>query len=325
MKTSRLLTSIAASALLLAGCSSSTPSSGPSSTTGSSGKKLNVVVAFYPLQYVAESILGDQATVTSLVAPGTEPHDVELGPKQIAALGAADLVIYQKGFQSQVDKAIEQEKPRNVIDTTSLVTMLKADEGEHHHGETEGGKTEGEEHENHPENGLDPHVWLDPSNMSSITKSVGEKLVSLEGVDQAAIKSSTDEAVKKLDGLDADYKASLATCKRRDIIVSHQAFGYMAKRYNLNQIGISGLSPDAEPSPARIAEVHEEARAHGITTVFYETLASPTVAKSIAGDLGLKVDVLDPVEGVTPDSRGKNYVEIMQSNLTALKTANECV
>jgi zinc transport system substrate-binding protein len=128
----------------------------------------------------------------------------------------------------------------------------------------------------------------------------------------------------ELKTLDASYAAGLKTCDRREFITSHAAFGYLAEQYTLIQIGISGLAPDAEPSPARIAAVQEEAKAHGVTTIFYETLVSPAVATSIAGDLGLSTDVLDPIEAVTAESRGDNYIAVMQSNLVALEKANGC-
>jgi zinc transport system substrate-binding protein len=116
----------------------------------------------------------------------------------------------------------------------------------------------------------------------------------------------------------------LAHCVRTEFITTHAAFGYLAERYHLTQIGISGLSPDSEPSPARIAEVQRIARNHGLTTIFSETLVSPAVAQAVAGDLGLRTDVLDPVEGITNESRGQDYLSVMSANLAALRRAGEC-
>jgi zinc transport system substrate-binding protein len=129
---------------------------------------------------------------------------------------------------------------------------------------------------------------------------------------------------RDLTALGDEYRAALGNCVRTEFITTHAAFGYLAKRYGLTQTGISGLSPDAEPSPARIAAVQAEARGHGVTTIFYETLVSPDVATSIAEDIGLRTDVLDPVEGITPESRGTDYLAVMRSNLTALTAANGC-
>lgn len=318
MKLKAFLAMTAATGLLLAGCSTTSPGTGTSPT-----KKLDVVVAFYPLQFASETVAGERATVTNLTTPGAEPHDLELTPKQIAALSSADLVVYLKGFQAQVDAAVEQQKPKNVIEITSVVEMKKltADaDHDHDHGATASPGT----HDDHDHGGVDPHVWLDPSNMTKIAAAIEAKLAEIDSAGKDTYQANLAKATTQLTTLDNDFKTGLASCKIKEIITTHEAFGYLTTRYQLTQIGISGLSPDAEPSPARIAEVQSLAKKHGVTTIFYETLISPTVAKSIAGDLGLKTDVLDPIEGITKDSRGTNYVEVMQSNLKALKTANGC-
>lgn len=332
MKIARTIAAAAATTLFIAGCSASGAPAGGDASPGTSASttqagtpKLNVVVAFYPLQYVSEQIAGDTATVTSLTAPGTEAHDLELTPQQIASLSKADLVIYQKGFQAQVDAAVEQEKPKNLLDVASVVELKKLEEHHDHAGEHghDHGDKHGHDH-GHDHGGVDPHVWLDPLNMVKIAETVGQKLATAQGADKTAVEAATKAVIGKLTALDEEYKTGLASCERHDIIVSHEAFGYLTSRYKLHQIGISGLSPDAEPSPARIAEVHKQAKKYNVTTIFYETLTSPEVAKSIAGDLGLTTDVLDPLEGLTKESRGKDYIEVMKSNLTALKKANGC-
>lgn len=329
MKIARTMAAAAASALILAGCSATGDQSGSPSQAASqnAAAKLNVVVSFYPLQFAAEAVGGESVAVSNLTTPGTEAHDLELGPQQIAEISKADLVIYQKGFQAKVDAAIEQEKPQNVIDISTVVELKKLEKHEDHDHEK---KEDGHDHDkkkdehDHDHGGVDPHHWLDPTNMVKVTEEIGKKMSTLKGADKAAVEAATKEAVTKLTALDEEFKTGLANCKRKDIIVSHEAFGYLAARYNLHQIGISGLSPDSEPSPARIAEVQSLAKKHNVTTIFYETLTSPAVAKSIAGDLGLKTDVLDPLEGLTKDSRGSNYIDVMKANLAALKTANEC-
>ena len=124
--------------------------------------------------------------------------------------------------------------------------------------------------------------------------------------------------------LDRSFRTGLRNCVRTEFITTHAAFGYLAERYHLTQIGISGLNPDSEPSPARIADVQRIAREYRLTTIFSETLVSPALAQAIAGDLGLRTDVLDPIEGVTTESRGNDYLSIMSSNLTALRKAGGC-
>jgi zinc transport system substrate-binding protein len=300
-----------ASLLLTAACGTPSETSADSSEPG----RLDIVVAFYPFQFIAERLAGPYGAVHSLTEPGAEPHDVELTARQVADVAGADLVIYQKSFQPAVDAAVEQQGGDHVLDTATVVPLQPLDEGHDH--------TEGEE-DGHDHGDLDPHVWLDPGNVASIAGAVAARLAEIDPTHGTEFEDNLGSLTAELTGLDREFAGGLQTCVRREFITSHAAFGYLARRYRLEQIAISGLSPEAEPSPARIAEVQDEAREHQITTIFYETLVSPAVASSIAGDLGLRTDVLDPIEGITDQSRGSDYVAVMRSNLAALRKANEC-
>ncbi|MFC7625301.1 metal ABC transporter substrate-binding protein [Microlunatus sp. GCM10028923] len=279
-----------------------------------------MITSIYPFQFVAERVAGPHAKVENLTQPGAEPHDLELTPQQVASLAKADLVVYEKSLQPAVDAGVKQNAGDNVLETTTVVPLQPMAAEEHDH---EGESTEEGEDE-HDHEGLDPHVWLDPNNMVTIAKALAERLAAIDPDHAADYTANADALAKELTGLDQEYATGLKQCERTEFITSHAAFGYLAKRYGLTQLGISGISPDAEPSPARIAEIHEEATEHKITTIFYETLVSPAVAESIAADLKLKTDVLDPIEGITQESRGTDYLEIMRANLTALKSANSC-
>jgi zinc transport system substrate-binding protein len=307
---------LASSALLLtAGCGGG--AAGTGAADGQPGQ-LDVVAAFYPFQFVAERVAGPHATVTSLTTPGAEPHDLELTPRQVASVSTADLVVYERSFQAAVDEAVEQSGNEHVLDTATVVPLQPLAAAEHEH--------EGEEHaeDEHEHGGLDPHVWLDPTQMATITGAVRDRLSTLDPEHAADYQANAAALEAELGTLDRDFRTGLASCEREEFITTHTAFGYLAKRYGLSQIGITGLSPDAEPSPARIAEVQHEATEHGVTTIFYETLISPAIAEAIAGDLGLATDVLDPVEGITDASRGQDYVAVMRANLTALQKAGGC-
>ncbi|HEY5787740.1 MAG TPA: metal ABC transporter substrate-binding protein [Microlunatus sp.] len=290
--------------------------------------QLKIVTAFYPLQFVAERVAGHHGAVSSLTQPGAEPHDVELTPRQVASVSDADAVVYIKGFQPAVDEAIAQSGNDHVLDTTGVVPLqTEAEERAHDHADdSPTSEHDADEHaeEGHDHGGLDPHVWLNPLNMVTTTDAVVAQLSEIDPDHAADYRANGTALEKELKELDGAYAAGLKTCDRREFITSHAAFGYLAEQYGLTQIGISGLTPDAEPSPARIAAVQREAKSHGVTTIFYEILVSPAVATSIAGDLGLTTDVLDPIEAVTAESRGDNYIAVMQSNLTALEKANGC-
>ena len=285
--------------------------------------QLKVVTAFYPLQFVAERVAGQHGAVSSLTQPGAEPHDIELTPRQVASVSDADAVVYIKGFQPAVDEAVAQSGNQHVLDTTGVVPLQTVAE-KHAHDHADDSPAGEQAEEGHDHGGLDPHVWLNPLNMVTITDAVVAQLSGIDPDHAADYRANGSALQTELKELDGAYAAGLKTCDRREFITSHAAFGYLSEQYALTQIGISGLTPDAEPSPARIAAVQEEAKAHGVTTIFYETLVSPAVAKSIAGDLGLTTDVLDPIEAVTSESRGDNYIAVMQSNLVALEKANGC-
>lgn len=302
----RLSALLVSLALVLAGCAA-TPPSAP-------GDRLRVVASFYPLQFVAERVGGDRVTVGSLTQPGVDPHDVELTPGQVASISKADLVFYQKGLQAAVDAVVESERPVHVVEATAIVPLHAHEKADREQGQTD----------DHGHAGADPHTWLDPTTMSAYATAIADALSQLDPAHAADFRQRADALSAELADLDGAFTKGLATCRLRTFVTAHAAFGYLAERYGLEQVSIAGLSPDAEPSPARVAEVQQIARRTGVTTIFYETLTSPAVAKSIAGDLGLRTDVLDPVEGISQQSRGQDYIAVMNSNLAALRTANGC-
>jgi len=305
------LTAIAVAAgLALAGCGSDDPEA-------ASGDTPTVLASFYPLAFVAERIAGPDATVENLTQPGVEPHDMELTGQQVGSIADAGLVLYLHGFQPAVDEAVEQNAADRALDVAETVELLPETEEEHEPGEES-------DDDEHGDLAGDPHVWLDPTNMVAIAGAVADRLAELAPESAAAFQERADDLVGELDALDQDYEAALASCERHTIVTSHVAFGYLADRYGLEQVGISGISPDAEPSPARVAEVRQVVEDEGVTTIFYETLVSPEVAETIADDLGIATAVLDPIEGLADQTEGQDYLTLMHANLDALRKANGC-
>jgi zinc transport system substrate-binding protein len=291
---------------------------GPASTasTGGRGEQLTIVTAFYPLQFIAERVAGAHAAVSNLTQPGAEPHDVELTPRQVASLTTASLVLYEKGFQPAVDEAVLQSENPQVIDTATIVPLrpltVSADD------------LDREPWTANDHAGLDPHVWLDPTSLTRMSRVLQNRLSTIDPDHADDFARNAATLNKELRGLDRSFRRGLSHCVRPEFITTHAAFGYLARRYHLTQIPITGLNPDTEPSPARIAEVQRLAKDHGLTTIFSETLVSPAVAQAIAGDLGLVTDVLDPIEGITNQSRGHDYLSVMAANLAALRKAGGC-
>ncbi|MCG7525704.1 metal ABC transporter substrate-binding protein [Streptomyces sp. OfavH-34-F] len=287
------------------------------------GGRLDVVASFYPMQFLAERIGGEHVEVTSLTKPGVEPHDLELTYRQTGRLADADLILYLKGIQPAVDEAVKLSEAPNTLDAATLTTLEDhgTEVGGHDHGEDEPGHDEhAHEHEGDGA-GADPHIWLDPVRYAEVAKGVGKNLEKTDPAHAADYRKNTDALVGELGALDTAYRTGLKNTETRTFITTHSAFGYLAERYGLTQEGIAGIDPEAEPSPARISDLHSIAEKEKVTTVFFETLASDKTAKTVARDTGLRTDVLDPLEGITDASKGDDYIEVMKSNLAALRTA----
>jgi len=299
------------STLLLAGC-------GALADDGD-GSDLQVVAAFYPLHYVAERVAGEHATVENLTLAGTEPHDLELTVRETADLGSADLVVFQGGFQPAVDAAAEGRNGTTLLDAAEVVSLQPVEEHDH---EDEHAEEHAEEDE-HDHGDLDPHFWLDPLRLAEFATAVADRLAELDPDHASAYELNADQLRADLEDLDAAYAEGLAECSRDVVVVNHDAFGYLAK-YGLHFEPIVGLSPDAEPTPADLARLQELVREEGLTTVFAETLVDERAVASFAADLDLRVDVLDPVEGLTDETSGEDYLSLMDANLSRLQEANDC-
>jgi zinc transport system substrate-binding protein len=254
-----------------------------------SGGERRVAASFYPLAFAAEELGGEGVDVVNLTPPGTEPHDLEPTPSDVREIKSADLVLLLgNGFQPQLeDAAGDGDEVVDLLETPGL-----------------------ERFEND-----DPHVWLDPARYELIARRIADEL-----------GAPSEEFVARLNALDGDFRRGLADCARDDIVTSHDAFGYLAERYGLNQIPITGLSPEAEPSPQDLSRVVDQVRSTRATTVFSETLVSPRIAEAVASETGARTAVLNPIEGLEPSEAksGEDYFSLMRSNLAALRDALGC-
>jgi zinc transport system substrate-binding protein len=286
----------------------------PTAEPSPSAEPLKVVAAFYPLQYAAEQVGGAAVEVTNLTPPGAEPHDLELTPQDVVAIGEADLVLYIPGFQPALDEAIAQEAADRSLDvTTELDDLLKGHDHDH----------SDEGHDHGDETGIDPHVWLNPINMGLIGGQIAERLAEIAPESNESFVSGSDALMSAMELLDTEWALGTAECANRLLVVSHEAFGYLAAQYNFEQVGISGLSPDAEPSPAKVAEVIDIVKSDGVTTIYFETLVDPKIAEVVAAETGAQTATLDPLEGLTDGASG-DYVSIMQANLASVQAGNGC-
>ena len=279
-----------------------------SSTANPDGNGVAVVASFYPLAEAAREAGGDLVSVTNLTAPGVEPHDLELTPDQVESIATADLVLYLGGgFQPGVEDAVGQTDGAVLDVLAGIDTVTPADGSE-------------------PGLAIDPHVWLDPERYARIVDEVRAALADIDPTHEDAFAADASRFEDQLHTLDEEFRAGLADCERTTIVTNHAAFGYLADAYGLTQVGISGLDPEAEPDPRRLAEVRDLVRSLGITTIFTEDLVSPKVAETLAQEAGVRTAVLHTVEGLTDAeaAAGADYISEMHENLVTLREALAC-
>jgi zinc transport system substrate-binding protein len=295
-------------ALLLAACGSG-PTSGAGARAGRADGRMAVAVSFYPLEFVARRVGGENVDVRSLTKPGAEPHDLELTPRDVAALSRSDLVVYVRGFQPAVDQAVAANGPRGVLDVAPAARL-------------DLGYTPLAEGRAVPS--VDPHFWLDPTRLASVATVLATRLERVDPARAPFYRINLAALTRDLTALDGLLRTGLASCAGTELVTSHNAFGYLARRYGLRQVGISGLSPDEEPDPGQLARAAAFVQEHHVATIYYETLMSPAVARTVAAETGARADVLDPLEGLGESSAGADYLEVMRSNLATLRKGQPC-
>jgi zinc transport system substrate-binding protein len=266
--------------------------------SGEAGSDRPVVVgAVYPLAFAAEAVAGEAANVKPLTPAGQEPHDIELTSDQIVDVSGADVLLYiGDGFQPALEDVVS-EVDGETIDALEEVDVLRSGEQ------------------------IDPHVWLDPHRLSRIAGVVAARLSELDPENRDTYDENAQNLVAELENLDSDFSEGLADCETHELVTAHEAFGYLADRYDLNQIGIAGVDPEAEPSPQRLVEVADFVRDNDVEAIFFEELVSPDVAETIADETGARTASLDPLE--SPPSEG-DYMTAMRANLATLQDALGC-
>jgi len=296
-----LLTATTVLALILASCSSNDDANSSGSMT--------VVTAFYPIQEAASRVGGESMEVFNLTPPGAEPHDLELTPDGVARIQSADVVLYLGGgFQPALEDALSGAEGETVDLLAGLDTLPPPP------GETEKGLS------------VDPHAWLAPTLYAEMVSEVAEALVEADPDSTSTFRANAKAFEADIEQVDLRYREGLAHCQRHTIVTSHEAFGYLASAYGLTQEPITGLSPEAEPGPARLAELKELVKREGITTIFTEELVSPKVAQTLAEEAGVHTEVLSTLEGLTPEEKaaGADYISLMLDNLATLENALDC-
>lgn len=261
------------------------------------GDRVTVVAAFYPVAEAASAVGGPRVTVTNLTPPGAEPHDFELATDDLDRIEDADLLVYLgEGFQPAVEDVADRA-PRS-LDALDAAGV----------------------------SGGDPHVWLDPTKLAAIASAIADSLAEVDPDGAEAYRANATTYVGRLHDLDRTFRKGLDSCARRIVVTGHEAFGHLAARYHLEQVGVAGVSPEDEPDPARLAELADLVEREGVTTIFTETLLPADIAETLAREVGVEIAVLDPIEGLSDDrlAGGATYTSVMAENLAALRAALGC-
>ena len=311
----------ALAALLTAGTVLAACSSGSSDERG-----VEITTSIYPLEYVAEQVGGDRVSVTSITPPGSDDHSLELSPRQVTDLEKVDLVITLYGYQPAMDAALDAAAPSHVIDAADHVELLDwgiADHDDHEdHQDHEDHDDHEEEHAGHSHAGIDPHFWLDPMRMAGLAQPVADTLSKIDPDGAADYQANADALVSRMEELDRDYAETLSQCESTTFIVSHEAFGYLADAYGLDQQSIAGLEIDVEPSPRRVAEISELIDESGVDVIFAASQAEMTLVGALADEAGVDVEILDA--SATQTDATVDYAALMENNLAALTDALGC-
>lgn len=281
-------------ALVLSACRAQSPSP----------EKTSAVATFYPLYEFTRRVGGDRVEVRLLISAGAEPHDYEPTPQDVALLRRARVVVYNgAGFEPWIEKLLDDLPQGTVVVNATEGVPLHAGSGN-----------------------PDPHVWLDPVLAQEQVDRILRGLLRADPAGEAAYRENAEALKRALMDLDARFRQTLARCRTRTFLASHAAFGYLARRYGLTMLSISGLAPEAEPSPARLRDLVREARRRGVEVVYGETLTSDRVARALAQELGARLLVLNPLEGLTPQEQqaGKDYFGVMDENRHALAQGLGC-
>jgi zinc transport system substrate-binding protein len=294
----------------------------PPSIGGQPPSKLKVVASLFPLQEFARAVGGEKVQVILLLPPGAEPHTWEPKPGDVVKITQADIFIYiSPSMEPWVDKVLRAAQGKNlrVLEASRGLSLRKAEQEEQ--------GTAIHPHRHFGPEEMDPHIWLDFALDLKIVDAIATVFSEKDPALAFSYKNNAAIYKKKLKNLDQKYQYSLAQCRHRQIVLSgHAAFGYLAKRYGLQQIAVSGISPDAEPTPKRMVQVIEATRKKGIKFIFSEERVHPKLSQTLAEEAGVGLLVLNPGANLTPEQiRQKvTFLDLMEKNLQNLQRGLEC-
>ncbi|MPM85934.1 High-affinity zinc uptake system binding-protein ZnuA [bioreactor metagenome] len=307
--------SLVGATALLAGCGAA-----GSTTENTESNKLQVVTTFYPMYDFTKQVAQDDAEVSMLLEAGMEVHSFEPSSQMIAEIQDVDVFIYNSPeMETWVPDVLAS------IDTSDMVVICASDaitlleyEGEahaHDHESEEKGANAGHSHT------VDPHVWLDPVLAQTEVSTIAEGLAEADPDNAEDYLENAGIYNGKLNELDEAYRAAFEGTENRTFVTQHAAFAYLAARYDLNQISVTGLNAEVEPSAAALATLSDYVKVNNISHIYFENNASSQTAETLAEEVGVELAVLSPLEGITEEDqkKGSDYISVMLENLEALK------
>ncbi|MEX2415791.1 MAG: zinc ABC transporter substrate-binding protein [Paenibacillaceae bacterium] len=283
--------------------------------------KVNVVTSFYPLYDFVTKIGGEHVNVVNLVPVGVEPHDWSPKPRDMSNITKADVFIYNgAGFEGWVDdflNSLKKDSPLLLVEAIHDVDLIETGEYEEEHA------NERKNEEEHDHGDVDPHAWISPLQARVMAGTIKDNLIEADPTHKEDFEANYNQLADRLQQLHDRLTLIVSQAPKKEIVVSHEAFGYIARDYNITQVGVMGLSPEAEPTVQRMNEITKFAEAHEIKYILFEELVSPKLAETLAKSLDIETLVLNPIEGITEEQEmaKEDYFTIMASNLTTIEKA----
>ena len=287
--------------------------------------KLSVVTTFYPVYEFTQKVAGDQADIEMMISGSTDVHHYEPSARDMALINDADMFVYSNDeMETWVESMLASLDNDDliVIEQAEAIELLEPAEDDHGHEEDEHGHEEddhGHEEEGSHDHGLDPHVWLDPVIVQDQVQTMQEAFIEADPDNSEAYIQRAEEFQDELQALHEEFEAAFDGASNRRFVTQHEAFGYLASRYDLIQMAVGGLSAEIEVSPSRIAEINHLVEDYDIPVIYYQEGAQSSIAETVANETGTEIAELYSLEYLPSEVEGQGYIEAMRKNLEALQ------
>ena len=272
------------------------------------GKGMRIVTSFYPVYAMVKEISGDLNDVR-MIQSSSGIHSYEPSANDIVAIYDADVFIYHsrtlESWAGSLDPHLKNSKVK-VLEASEGMTLDRVSGLE----DIEVGKGVDEK------SLYDPHTWLDPEKVAEEAQIIADKLSELDSENKEIYQSNAKKFIDQAHELTNKYKPIFDKVEQRTFVTQHTAFSYLAKRFDLKQLGIAGISPDQEPSPRQLTEIQEFVKTYKVKTIFTESNASSKVAETLIKSTGVSLKTLNPLEA--DPQNDKSYLDNLEEDIAIL-------